>query len=55
VIEALRYQPEGRGIDSRLCHLNFLFFDRSLALGSTKPEMSTRNIFWGVKAAGAYG
>jgi hypothetical protein len=28
-----------------------------MALGSTQPltEMSTRNIFWGVKAAGAYG
>jgi hypothetical protein len=23
VIEALRYKPEGRGIDSRLCHWNF--------------------------------
>jgi len=29
--------------------------DRSMALGSTQPitEMSTRSIFWGVKAAGA--
>jgi len=28
-----------------------------MALGSTQPltEMSTRNISWGVKAAGAYG
>jgi hypothetical protein len=24
VIEALRYKPEGRGIDSRWCHWNFL-------------------------------
>jgi hypothetical protein len=24
VIAALRYKPEGRGIDSRLCHWNFL-------------------------------
>jgi hypothetical protein len=23
VVEALRYKPEGRGIDSRLCHWNF--------------------------------
>jgi hypothetical protein len=23
VIEALRYKPEGRGIDSRWCHWNF--------------------------------
>ena len=30
---------------------------RTMALGSTQPltEMSTRNISWGVKAAGAYG
>jgi hypothetical protein len=29
--------------------------DRTMALGSTQPltEMSTRNISWGVKAAGA--
>jgi hypothetical protein len=24
VVEALRYKPEGRGIDSRWCHWNFL-------------------------------
>ena len=31
--------------------------DRTMALGSTQPltEMSTRNISWGVKAAGVYG
>src|SRR5215475_12746786 len=23
VVEALRYKPEGRGVDSRLCHWNF--------------------------------
>jgi hypothetical protein len=23
VVEALRYKPEGHGIDSRLCHWNF--------------------------------
>jgi hypothetical protein len=30
---------------------------RTVALGSTQPltEMSTRNISWGVKTAGAYG
>ena len=30
---------------------------RTMALGSTQPltEMSTRNISWGIKAAGAYG
>jgi hypothetical protein len=32
-------------------------FGRTMALGSTLPltEMSTRNISWGVKAAGAKG
>jgi len=47
LVEALRYKPEGRGFDSRWCHWNF-------SLGSTQPltEMSTRNISWGVKAAG---
>jgi hypothetical protein len=24
VVEALRYKPKGRGIDSRWCHWNFL-------------------------------
>jgi len=30
---------------------------RTLALGLTQPltEMSTRHVYWGVKAAGAYG
>jgi hypothetical protein len=32
-------------------------FGHAMALGSTQPltEMSTRNISWGLKAAGAYG
>jgi hypothetical protein len=32
-------------------------FGRTMALGSTQSltELSTRNISWGVKAAGAYG
>jgi hypothetical protein len=25
MVEALRYKPEGRGIDSRWCHWNFSF------------------------------
>jgi hypothetical protein len=52
LVEALRYNPEGRGFDSRRCHWNF-----SLTLSLTQPltEMSTRNISWGVKAAGAKG
>jgi hypothetical protein len=53
LVEALRYKPEGRGFDSRWCHWNNPF-GRTMALGSTQPltEMSTRNISWGVKAAG---
>jgi hypothetical protein len=58
LVEALRYKPAGRGFDGV-----YGFFHwhnpvgRTMALGSTQPltEMSTRNIFWGVKAAGAYG
>ena len=51
LIKALRYEPVGRGLDSR---------DRSgctLALGLTQTltEMSTTNITLGVKTAGAYG
>jgi hypothetical protein len=32
-------------------------FGRTMSLGSTQPltEISTRNISWGVNAAGAYG
>ena len=58
-VEALRYKPEGRGFDSRWCHLEF-FIDIILPaalwpLGSTQSstEMSTRRISWGVKTAGA--
>jgi hypothetical protein len=58
LVEALRYKPERHGFDSRWCHWNFSMtyrFGRTMALGSTQPltEMSTRNISWGVKAAGA--
>ena len=59
LVETLRYKPEGHGFDSRWCHRNF-FIDiilpaALLPWGSTQPltEMSTRNISWGVKAAGA--
>jgi hypothetical protein len=49
LVEALRYKPEGRGSDFR-CPSG-----RTIALGSTQhlTAMSTRSIFWGVKAAGA--
>jgi hypothetical protein len=50
LVEALSYKPEGRGFDSRLCHL-LNPSGRSMVLGSTHPltEMST----WGINAAGA--
>jgi len=52
LVEALRYKPEGHGFDYRCCHSG-----RTMALASTQPlaAMSTRSIFWWVKAAGAYG
>jgi hypothetical protein len=42
LVKALRYKPEGRAFDSRWCHW-------------TQPltDMSTRNISWEVKEAGA--
>jgi hypothetical protein len=47
LVEALRYKPEGRGSDSRLCREIFHRHNpsgRTMALGSTQPltEMSTR-------------
>ena len=52
--EALRYKPEGRWFYSRWCHNPS---GRTMALGLTQPltEMSTRNISWVVKVAGAQG
>jgi hypothetical protein len=42
LVEALHYRAEGRGFDFRWRHRDV-------------TEMSTRNIFWEVMAAGAYG
>jgi len=59
LVEALRYKSEGRGFDSRwydwIFFIDIIHSDRTMALGLTQPltEMSTRNISWGVKAAGA--
>jgi len=58
LIEALLYKPEGRVFDSQWCHWNFSLIYPSgctIALGPTHyfREMSTRNISWGVKSAGA--
>ena len=55
-VEALRYKSEGCGFGSRWGHFHWLNLSgRTLAMGSTQPliEMSTRDISWGVKAAGA--
>jgi hypothetical protein len=48
LVEALRYKPEGRGLDSQWCHWNFSY-GRTLALELTQPltKISTRNISWG--------
>ena len=55
---SMRYKPEGRGFSSRWCYWNFFFWrnpsGRTMTLGSTQPltKKKTRNISWGVKAAG---
>jgi hypothetical protein len=55
LVEAQRYKPEGCEFDSRLCQWNPS--RRTMALGLAQPvtEMSTRNISWGIKAAGTLG
>ena len=50
-VEALRYNPEGRGFDSRWCNWNIILtqsFRPNYGTGVTQPltEMSTRNISW---------
>jgi hypothetical protein len=56
LVEALRYKPEVAGsIPDGVTGIFHNRFGRTMALGSTQPptEISTRNISWGVKAAGA--
>jgi hypothetical protein len=58
VVEALRYKPEGRGIDSRWCHWNFsLAYTFRPHYGPGVDSASNRNedqeYLLGVKAAGA--
>ena len=55
LVEARRYEPEGRGFESDGVDGNFRWHNpsgRTVALGLTQPltEMSTRNISWGRKA-----
>jgi hypothetical protein len=51
LFEALRYKPDGV---TGIFHWNNPS-GRTMALGLTQPltEMSTRNIYWGAKLAGA--
>jgi hypothetical protein len=58
VVEVLSYKPEGRGIDSRLCHWNFSFtYSFRPHYGHGVDSASNRNeyqeYFLVVKAAGA--
>jgi len=60
LVEALHYKPECRGFDSRWVTGIFHSLDPSahtmtLEWAQALTEMSTRNISWGVKVAGAYG
>lgn len=56
LVEALCYKPEGRRL-SLTYFIDLNPSDRKMALGSIQPvtEISSRNISWLVKAAGAYG
>jgi len=56
VVEALRYKLEGHGVNTQRCHWNFSLTESFCPrygpqVGST--EMSSRNISWRIKAAGA--
>jgi len=56
LVQALGYKPEGRGFDARWRIYHWLNpSGRTTTLESDQPptEMSTRDIFWGVNAAGA--
>ena len=58
LVEALRQKPEDCGFDSRWCHwFRFieLILPAALGLSQFLTKMNTRNLSWGVKAAGAYG
>ena len=57
MVKALRYEPSGRGFDSRWCHLNFsVTYSIRSHYGPGVDSGSNRNeyqvYFLGVKAAG---
>ena len=51
LVQALHYKQEGRGLD----FIDIILPAALITLGLAQPltEMSTRNISWGIKAAGA--
>jgi hypothetical protein len=53
VVEAMRYKPEGRGIDSRWCHWNFSQWHYSPGVDSASNINEYEEYFLGVEAAGA--
>jgi hypothetical protein len=58
LVEALRYKPEGRGFDSRLCHWNISLTSSfrphcDPGIDSTSNRNEYQEYFLGVKAAGA--
>jgi hypothetical protein len=58
LVGALRYNPEGRGFDSRWCHWKFsLTFQPHYSPGvnSASNRNEYQEYFLGVKAAGAQG
>jgi hypothetical protein len=57
LVEALRYKQEGRGFDSRYCHLNFLLIysfrpHYSSGVDSASNRNEYQEYFLGVKTAG---
>jgi hypothetical protein len=45
VVEALRYKPEGHGIDSRWCHWNFSLTILPAALWPGVDSAFNRNVY----------
>ena len=56
LLEAMRYEPEGRGFGTRWCHWNFfLTYDCDPGVDSASNRNEYQEYFLGVKATGAYG